>query len=148
MNVLLIIFTILGGISKFYKRFIPISLGLELKTFFTIVIAYAIDPYTALLCAIFMILIAAVVANRYCYWVLIKIGVYSIVCLMMAMFKGAGIVAAGRMAVLALNILYILFNALLKDFRILSDLPGNAINIVFNFLLLSWFGETLAGVLS
>jgi hypothetical protein len=147
MNLLIIFLIIIGGLSKFYKRYIPISVGLELKTFFTIVIAYAVSPSVGLLSAVFMVLISAVVAKRYHYWILIKIGAYAIVCLIMMIFYDSGVVYAGRISVIILNIIYIFFNSIFKDFRILSDLPGNIINIVFNFLLLSFFGEFMIGLL-
>ncbi|MFH0874805.1 MAG: hypothetical protein V1859_02620 [archaeon] len=137
MNLLIIAFLVLiGGASKFYKRFVPISIGLELKTFFTILIAYYNDPYTALLCAIFMVIISAAVSGRFCHWMGIKIGVYAGVCLIIGVFHSFGIGVAGKIAVVFLNVAYVLFNALFKDFKIYSDLPGNIINVAFNFVLL------------
>ena len=148
MGILLVFLVILGGISKFYRRIIPLSLGLELKTFFTVVIAYAVNPGTAIICAAAMVIVSSIITNRFCHWIPIKIGVYTIMAGIVSLSIGMGVVGAGRIAVIFLNIAYIIFNALLKDFKIMSDLPGNFINVVFNFVLLGVFGQFMVNLLS
>ncbi len=143
MEPLLIVMIIIGGLSKLYRKFVPVSLGLELKTFFTIVIAYAIDPWVAIISSIIMIIIAAVIAQRFCHWIGIKVLFYIVVSILVGMFAPLGVTGAGKIAVLFLNGAYLLTNALMKDFRIWTDLPGNLINIVSNFFLLSVFGNTM-----
>ena len=120
MHPLVFLMIILGGVSKFYKRYIPISIGIELKTFFTIVIAYSLGPNIALVSSVFMVLIAAFLSNRFCHWILIKIGVYALISLIVFNFSGLGVFRIGIISVIFLNLTYIFFNAILKDFRILE----------------------------
>jgi len=144
MSLVLALLTIIGGLSKIYKRMVPISLGLELKTFFTILIAFYVGPWAAISCAAIMVIISAVAAGRFCHWILIKIGMYTIVCALVFTLSGFGIGVAGRAGVLVLNAGYIFFNAMLKDFKIFSDLPGNIINVLFNFFLISTLASPAA----
>ena len=145
-NIILGLMVVVGGLSKIYKRFIPVSLGIELKTFFTIVIAVSLGAYPAMVCASLMVLIAAITANRYCHWILIKIFVYSVVSIVASVLGVLGVVAAGRVAVIFLNLFYIGFNVLLSNYRI-EDMPGNIINVIFTFFLLQVFGAPLVRLL-
>ncbi|MBD3203786.1 hypothetical protein GF327_05800 [Candidatus Woesearchaeota archaeon] len=147
MQVAIILMTIIGGFSKFYKRFIPVSIGLELKTFFIILISITHGINTAFIAAVLMVLVSAVISGRFCHWILIKIGVYALVVGIVAALSGRGVVFAGRAAVLFLNGAYLFFNVIFKDFRIFADLPGNIVNISFNFLLLGFFAEPLVSFL-
>jgi hypothetical protein len=149
MNIILLgLMILVGGFSKIYRRFIPLSLGIEFKTFFIIITAYYVDLNTAILCAVLMVIISAVVVGRFCHWILIKIMVYTLVCMIIGLFHGLGVQTSGRIAIIFLNVAYLFFNALFKDFRIMADLPGNIVNIILNFAMLAFLAEPLGNLLA
>jgi hypothetical protein len=135
MNIVIILMILLGGFSKFYRKFIPISIGLELKTFFTILIAFKY-PVLGAVSAFIMVMISSLVSMRFHYWVFIKVAIYSIISFIVYGLSGFGVVIAGKMAVVFLNAAYVFINLALGNYSRTADLLGNAINIIFNFILL------------
>lgn len=135
MNFIIFLMILIGGVSKFYRKFIPISIGLELKTFFTILIAFKY-PVVGIVSASIMVMISALISMRFHYWVLIKIALYSTICFIVHGLSGFGIITAGKMAVIFLNTAFVFINIGLKNYNKMVDLFGNVINIIFNFILL------------
>lgn len=148
MNILLAFLVVLGGISKIYRKFIPVSLGIELKTLVTVTVAYAMGASPAIICAVIMVLISAAVSGRFCHWILIKSLTYLLVIITVLSLAPFGVVTAGKVAVIVLNAVYLLINMLMKDMRVVADLPGNIMNVLFNFFALGLAGEWLVGIMS
>jgi len=139
--ILIILFTIIGGISEFYKKYVPFSLGFELKTFFTIIIAYAINPIVAFISSLCMIILAAFVSQRFHYWVIYKIVIYALICVLVESLKPIGFVFTGIIAVLFLNGCYFFLTIIQDKTKALADFMGLVLNILFNFFLIKHFGE-------
>jgi hypothetical protein len=144
-TILLVIFLIiLGGLSYIYRIFIPISLGIELITPFTLLIAYMINPFVGWISAIMMILISAIISRRVCYYTAVKVAQYGIICLFFAvMLPSFGFLATGKILVVILNILFITANIIFHDFKTIADIPGNVINVIWVWVVLGWISGFL-----
>ena len=134
---LILALILIGGFSQMYRLFIPsISIGVELITLNTLIISFITNPLIGIVAAAIMILISTYTTSRVCHWIFIKMVIYALLCLTLFFTFSFGFKIAGYIFVIALNILYLATNAMFSDFRTLSDLPGNIINVVLNFFLI------------
>lgn len=134
----------IGGFSYIYRLFIPISIGIELITPFTFLINYLVNPFIGWICASAMIIIAAFVSKRFCYYTAVKILIYGIICFLFAgLITNLGFLLTGKILVIVLNVLYIIANIIFHDLRSIADLPGNIVNIVFVWLVLTGINSLL-----
>lgn len=145
----ILLLILLGGITQIYKRFLPISIGLELITFIAIIVTIAINPLIGIISACIMILISHIVTSHICKFMFVKMLVYSFVCLVSIVIAPLGISSVGLIATVIINILYLVISlSLFANPRVWIDIPGNLINIAFNYFLFSNFGIYLLSFLT
>jgi hypothetical protein len=126
---------------------IPFDLGLELITFYTIVLCFGINPVVGWIVAIIIILGSHLVTQHICFYMIIKILVYGFICLMVAMFSGLGIQTLGKILIVVRNIIFIIITFFMNPEKGFTYLPSNVLNVVINFYLLSTFAEPILALL-
>ena len=133
---------------SFYKRIIPVSLGLELITFYSIVLSMAFSPVIGIVFAITLLFAEVIIQNNFCGFFLIKAGVYSLLCLIAPSLLFLGIINAGIVLVLLRNLIFSGLTLMKNPGRLAVDAPGIFINITLGIFLFSEFGAQLLGVFS
>ncbi len=132
----------LGAFSVFYRRFVYFNLGFELVTFFTVAICFAYNPFVGIVASIIMLILAAFITGRICIHLLIRIIVYTLMCLIAAIMIGGSMVTAGKVITIIMNILFFIIYLFMYGFNPADIFPIFA-NVFINFLLFNKFGEML-----
>ena len=144
---LVVLFIILGGLSQIYKRVISFPLGLELLTFFTVVIAYWLNPLIAWFCAMIMVSISLIAdptmagaPHRY-----LK---YTIISILILFIGGLDIARAGIIAAIVANVVQAAIAFGIHNVGTLWMVPSWVINILLNIFLFTQFSQKLLNALT
>ena len=137
---LIVAMVIIGGLSQFYKMFLPLPVGLELMTLASVTILFWTNPAIAMLCTIIMILMIGVTTGRVSHYLFIKTAAALATLLIVSFFTPLGIVFVGKMTAILVNVFY-LFLASFIDPKAWFVSYAYVLNIIFNWFLFSWFGE-------
>lgn len=138
---------VMAGLSVLvglYRRILPFYLGIELLTFTTVVACFFINPFIGWFIALIILSAQAVLTGHITIHYFIKAGTYTLVVFFCWIFAGFGIEALGKLAAVFINLVYVGSNLVLWDPQGFMDLPGNVINVFFNF----WMFSNAAGLIS
>lgn len=130
----------LGAFSVFYRRFVYFNLGFELITFFTVIICFAYNPLVGAVSAIIMLVLAAVITGKIHIHLLIRIMVYTFLCIIVAFMLGGSIITAGKAITIIMNMMFFVVYFFMYGFNPI-DLFSILSNIIINFILFSRFAE-------
>ena len=130
-----------------YRLVINADLGLELISFYSIILSIAASPTTGIAFAATMLVLTAIIQARLCSFLIIKMVVYTLICIAAPMLAPLGIVQAGIILIILKNIAFMVITYSINPARVLADLPGNVVNIVLNIVLFSTLGRALVLVL-
>ena len=149
---LLTVFTIgmmviLAALVALHKRFTVVSLGIELYTFFAIVLTYAYGPLVASIATIAMIALGDFLSTREPVYTLAKFAVYPLLCVAAALFSGFDITVVGMVIAVAMNIIFFFVWGFLSQFSFFWGPLTIVINLAINYFLFSRFGEPLVRLL-
>ena len=129
-----------------YRYIIPFNLGLELITFTTIILCFGVSPVYAWLVAIVIIVLTHILTANICVFMLVKIAVYGLVCLIAFFLAGMDIQAVGIILVVLKNIIFLGITFWFNSGRAVMDLPSNVINVAFNMFLFQMWSAPLLSV--
>jgi hypothetical protein len=125
-----------------------INLGIELITFYSIMLSIAFNPFAGALFATAMILISESINGRICAFLLVKLGIHVGLCFIAPLVLMLGhtwfvcIMASARSIILS-NITY--FTNKERFFR---DIPGATINLFLNAFLFGQITTTALALLT
>ena len=144
-TVILLIFIGIAGVPQLYKRVLPFPIGLELITFFTVIITFWISPFVAWVCSIPMVILSFFVfggGRTFPKYTFLK---YLYICTMayVLMSVGMGIVNVGRLSALFVNIIGIISAFFVTGAASMKTLPAKVLNVVWNFYFFGHFAEKL-----
>ena len=143
---LVVLMVVLAVIVGLHRMVLPIYLGIELVTFFTVIISYTVNPFVGWLAALAMLLFNAGITGYINHFTFVKIGAYTIACLICWIFPVSMIFYVGMGVTIFVNLVYVMTGVVLKDVQTLFDLPGNAINIYLNWWLFSNLAQLLLSI--
>jgi len=145
IGVVILLMIITGSLIGLYRKFIPFNLGLELTTFFTIVLCFALNPFYAWIIAVLIILGTHFVTQNICFFIVIKIAVYGLLCLLVVLLSGLGLPLVGMILAVLKNIIFIIITFMMSPGKGTIDLPSNIINTFVNiYLFTAWAGLLLS----
>ncbi|MBI4150045.1 hypothetical protein HY488_01435 [Candidatus Woesearchaeota archaeon] len=149
VSALLVIFLIgIGILSTLTTRIFNYNMGIELITFVTIVLAYAYNPFTALIAAIIMVFGSSVLQGRLiCPITIGRYGTYVILCLLAGIFSGIHVTTAGKFLTIVYNLLLWAVYAMVKGFSLVKGAIPVVVSIALNFFLFSTFAQPLVQAL-
>ncbi len=139
---------LLAALVALHKRFTVVSLGIELYTFFAIVLTYAYGPLVASIAVIAMIALGDFLSTREPVYTLTKFAVYPLLCVLTALLSGSSIVTAGMIIAVLMNLIFFFMWGFLSQFSFFWGPITIAINLVLNYFLLSRLGERLVRLLT
>lgn len=138
---------ILAALVALHKRFTVVSLGIELYTFFAIVLTYAYGPLVASIATIAMIALGDFLSTREPVYTLAKFAVYPLLCVAAALFSGFDITVVGMIIAAAMNIIFFFVWGFLSQFSFFWGPVTIVVNLAINYFLFSRLGEPLVRVL-
>ncbi len=144
----ILIMVVLAALVALHKRFTIVSLGIELYTFFAIVLTYAFGPLIASVSIIVMIALGDFLAAREPVYTFAKFVIYPMLCLLTAFLSSYDIVVIGMIIVVLMNVIFWLIWGILSQFSFFWGPLTIAINCIVNYFLLSRMGEWLVRVLA
>jgi hypothetical protein len=130
-----------------YRHLIPFNLGLELVTFYTVILALSISPLVAWVVAIVIILVSHLVTHNFCMFIGVKIAVYGVLAYVAWMMGGFGLFFVGVFLAVLKNVIFEGITFLRNPARGAMDLPSSVINVMINVWLFSMFGALILGAL-
>jgi hypothetical protein len=146
--ILLAAFVLIAAFPQLYKRLIPYPLGIELITFFTVLISFWISPLVAWLLSFPMMVLGMIFDGRYIHkWSILK---YTVVCLLayILIIINMPITAAGITITIIVNIMFAVIWTFTSGGAVLIFLPGLIINIILNFILFGRLGDLMLNALN
>jgi hypothetical protein len=137
--VLLILF---GGFFQIYRRFIPVSIGIEFITFVSITTTLAISPFAGITSACIMVFLSHLATSHICKFMFVKMTVYSFACIVVLFLAPLGLVTLGLIASILINVSYLAIGiGIMANPKVFMDIPGNVINVFFNYYLFLTIGS-------
>ena len=125
-----------------YRLIIPFNLGIELTSFFSIVLAISISPLLGTLFAVISLTISQIITKKICVFLIIKCAVFYVLCYLAPVIP-LGIIGTGIIVAFLRNIIFMVLTAIMNPKRFVIDSPAAIINIVFSVWIFSKAGEIL-----
>lgn len=129
---------LLGIVSLFWKRYVRLSLGFEMITFATVLLAYSLNPLLAILAGIIMVVIGNYLAGRICMPIFAQIIAYTAVAIFASVLP-YDIASTGKICTIIFNLVLHAMYILLFRFRIENSVLSFILNTVINFFLFGNF---------
>ena len=134
-----LVLILLGCFSLIWKRFLRLSLGIELITFATVIFALKYDLIFAILAALAMVFVSNYLIGRLCPTMLIPMISYALVALLAVLLPG-DVTSIGKICTIVGNIVLHFIYVFIARFRIENSLLYFVINVILNF----WLFTTVA----
>lgn len=146
--VTLLTLIIVGSLSKIYKRFTSISIGFELITPITILIAFKFGIWSAIISSITMLFASAIISGKIDMNVnAIEIGIYSILAIITHILSGLPFLTLALSMMILRNLMLLPAAFLLLGRNPIQMLIVVSTNIIFNWIIISKFSYTLTSIL-
>ncbi|MFP4111763.1 MAG: hypothetical protein ACLFPQ_04450 [Candidatus Woesearchaeota archaeon] len=139
----LFVMILTSSIVSMYKRLVPVSLGLELITFYSAIISIAVNPVFGTVFALLLLFLEYLVQGNFCSFFFGKAIVYSVLCFIASALSPLGGIVAGIVILILRNLIFVGLTYVSNPGRVARDIPGVAINITLNFFLFSNFAVAL-----
>jgi hypothetical protein len=130
-----------------HKMAIPFTTGVELVSFFSICIAFAVSPWLGALFGLLAILIIHFLYNDFSEWMGAKYVAYGGLCLFVPLFAGSGVIAAGIVLALVRAGIFVVAIFFLDPERLLAESVAMGVNFLLTIVLFVLMGNWLVGVL-
>ncbi|MDO8642878.1 MAG: hypothetical protein Q7R76_04840 [Candidatus Woesearchaeota archaeon] len=143
----ILMMVLLAALVALHKRFTIVSLGIELYTFFAIVLTYAYGPLVASIATIAMIALGDFLSVREPVYTLAKFAVYPLLCLLAYFLSGYNIVVIGMILAVIMNLVFFFVWGFLSQFSFFWGPVTILINLAVNYFLFARFGEPLVRLL-
>ena len=122
-----------------YRSFVPFNLGIELISFYSIILSIAINPIMGAAFAITLVFISHIMYKNFCVFLLIKCMVYGGFCFLAPLFISAGIVTTGIIIAVLRNLIFMGITFFMNPRRVFADMPAAIINVFLSIWLFSRF---------
>ncbi len=130
-------------LSTISTRMVNFNFGFELITFVTVILAYAYSPLIAFISSIIMVFGSSLILGKLADPITIgRYGIYTVLCVLAAIFGGLEIRMAGRILTIVYNILMWGVYAMIKGFSPIGIIPVG-VNVALNFFLFSTVAQPL-----
>ncbi|MFT4343142.1 MAG: hypothetical protein ACMXYE_00165 [Candidatus Woesearchaeota archaeon] len=139
---------LLGCISRLYKHFVGISIGFELVTPITIVLAYTTDFFFALIAGQFMFLVSTLLSGRLnAVAMVVQMSVYAVITLLTVLFSAVPFVTLAVFLVFVRNIVLWLMMVMLFGVDFFKATLATLPNIIINSFIVGTAGIFFVNVL-
>jgi hypothetical protein len=143
----ILVMVVLAALVALHKRFTIVSLGVELYTFFAIVLTYVFGPLIASVSTIVMIALGDFLAAREPVYTFAKFLIYPLLCILTAFLSSYDIVVVGMIIVILMNLVFWFVWGILSQFSFFWGPLTIVVNCVVNYFLLSRMAEWLVQIL-
>jgi hypothetical protein len=145
-SLVIVLFLVIGSISKIYHRFVKSSLGIDLVFFLTMMLAIVYGPMLAIVIGLIMKIAADYIANRFSHTTLITLAALFIPILFAKALIGLPLVTA----LFILTLIFEIISSVLYHF--IGSSPGNIVlyavsHFLFNAFLIINLGPWLQSIM-
>jgi len=132
---------IISALSIYWKRFTKLSLGIELYSFFSIVLSITISPKVGIFFAVSSIILGYLLINRFCYMMLVPIIGCVIISVLSPYLYYFEFPIIGLILNFIYNLIIHLIYVLILRFKLINSIMSFAFNFLLNILLFNYVLE-------